>query len=330
VGAALLAASTAATGTVIAILGLLQIVFRPGDMVFATNISPPQHFVRAVYGNENNLALLIDRALPMALALAIFPGWVLLFSCGRHWSLRGIAVRAVQTTLVLCSLLMAYILYRTGSRGGEAATGLCVAILYVVWQWRNRVALAGGGAVIVAAAFLARHRISSFVNGSHGLSNGAHTSVWRSALRMIHDHPIFGVGPDNFLYYYSNDASCAPGHIKNYYYSQDNQTNFERCISHPHNMFLDFWLSTGILGLASAVVLIGLFAVLGILAFKAADTSWKGPILGALVAMVAFVAHGEVDNSYFLPDIAVFFWLCLGIVTLWWQRENSADVTPHG
>jgi hypothetical protein len=89
-------------------------------------------------------------------------------------------------------------------------------------------------------------------------------------------------------------------------------------------------LSTGILGIASAVALIGLFAVLGILAFKAADTSWKGPILGALVAMVAFVAHGEVDNSYFLPDIAVFFWLCLGIVTLWWQRENSADVTPHG
>src|SRR5260370_5592087 len=99
----------------------------------------------------------------MTLALAIMPGWVLLFSHGRHGCMRGIAVRAVRATLVLCSLLMAYILYRTGSRGGEAATGLSVAILYVVWQWRNRVALTGGGAVIVAAAFLARHRISSFV-----------------------------------------------------------------------------------------------------------------------------------------------------------------------
>jgi O-antigen ligase len=146
---------------------------------------------------------------------------------------------------------------------------------------------------------------------------------------MLHDHPIFGVGPDNFLYYYSNDSKCARGHIANWYYRQDNKTNFERCISHPHNMVLDFWLSTGILGLLAALVLLGMFAVLGLRMLRSADAKRRGPLLGAMLAMLALVVHGEVDNSYFLPDLAVYFWLCLGIVTLLYS-ESRADGSPAG
>jgi hypothetical protein len=35
--------------------------------------------------------------------------------------------------------------------------------------------------------------------------------------------------------------------------------------------------------------------------------------VGALGSMVDFVAHGLVDNSYFLPDMAVIFWLTLAV-----------------
>jgi O-antigen ligase len=97
-------------------------------------------------------------------------------------------------------------------------------------------------------------------------------------------------------------------------------TNFERCISHPHNLFLDFWLSTGVVGLAAALWLIGLFAFLGVRGWLAAPAQWSGPLLGALLVMVAIVVHGEVDNSYFLPDLSVIFWLCLGVASLWERR----------
>jgi O-antigen ligase len=97
--------------------------------------------------------------------------------------------------------------------------------------------------------------------------------------------------------------------------------NFERCISHPHNLFLDFWLSTGFLGLLAGLWLIGLFAVHGLKAYMAAEAPWRGPLLAALIAMLALVAHGQVDNSYFLPDLAIFFWLCLGVVAIWERRE---------
>ena len=313
-GAAMLALALVAAGTVISALGALQILFRPHDLVNASTIG--QHFVTAVYQDENNLALLIDRALPMALALVLAPGWVALFAAERRPADRLTAERWAQGLLLCASALMTYILYRTGSRGGEVATLVCVAMIVVVWQWRKTAALVGVAVAAALALLLARHRIDSFLNGSHGLSNGAHQSVWRSALRMVRDHPVFGVGPDNFLYYYSNDESCAPGHVANWYYRQDNQTNFDRCLSHPHNMFLDFWLSTGILGLLAGLALLGVFALLGYRLLCSADAKRKGPLLGALAAMLALVIHGQVDNSYFQPDLAVFFWLCTGIVTL--------------
>ncbi len=327
VGAAMLALSVVAAGTVVSVLGALQIHFRPQDMAFAQNLVPPQRLVVAVYGNENNLGLLIDRALPMALALALAPGWIALFTRGQDARPTLFVGRLVQGGLLIASALMLYILYRTQSRGGEAATALCAGILFVVWQIRRPVVLGIGAVAVAIAAFLARHRIASYAQGGHGFSNDAHQSIWQSALRMIRDHPVFGVGPDNFLYYYSNDNTCAPGHIAHWYYVQAG-TNFERCISHPHNMFMDYWLSTGILGLAAGLTLLAMAVVLGARAYRRANGALKGPILAALVALAAFVAHGQVDNSYFLPDMAVYFWLCLGIIAVA-QNDAASGTTDR-
>jgi hypothetical protein len=37
---------------------------------------------------------------------------------------------------------------------------------------------------------------------------------------------------------------------------------------------------------------------------------------GALAAMVAALAHGLVDNFYFVPDLALGFWLLLILVEM--------------
>ncbi len=303
---------------VVAAMGVVEIVFRANDLVVAANEGgAAQHLVQAVFEDQNSLALLLDRALPAALALVLLPGWVALWSARRDQAVE--VTRVAQGCLLAASALLLYVLYRTGSRGGEATTAVCLGLLFFYWQRRRPWVIAAGAALVAVAALLERHRLHDFLTNGHGLSNLAHTSIWQSALNMIRDHPVVGVGPDNFLYYYSNDEACAPGHIAHWYYVQAG-SNFERCISHPHNLFLDFWLSTGIIGLIAALWLIVLFAVLGLRAWHTASAEWKGPITAALLIMLATVVHGEVDNSYFLPDLAVFFWLCLGVVTLWEQR----------
>ena len=320
-GAVMLALSLVASAGIVCAMGAWELSFRAGDLINARTIG--ERFVNAVYQDQNSLAMLIDRALPVALCLILWPQWLGALRAVPGGLEEAAAARWVQGALLACVALMTAVLYRTGSRGGEATVALCLLIMLLYWQQRHRLLPILSVGILAVAAFIARHRLASFLDGSHGLSNGAHQSVWRSALRMIRDHRLFGVGPDNFLYYYSNDNACAPGHIANYYYRQDKQTNFERCLSHPHNMVLDFWLSTGFLGVVAALILLALFAVLGLAALRKADSLTRGPLLGALLAMLALVAHGEVDNSYFLPDMAVIFWLCLGIVTLCRQAKSS-------
>lgn len=351
-GAVWLAVAVVAAGVLLALLGVGQILFRPGGMAIALNLAGTPHLVRAVYGNQNNLALFLDRAIPMALALLLLPGWLrALFpaaDAGRgsqaHGGADDYSQLAVgrpslprtmrcgwQVALALASVLMIYILYRTDSRGGEITVAICIGVLFVYWQRRRPWILAAAGLLVVAAGFVARHRLYDLLTLGHGLTDNARVSVWLSALRMLGDNPYAGVGPDNFLYYYSDDSACAPGHIAAHYYRQtafgNTPVNFERCISHPHNLFLDFWLSTGFLGFVAAMALLVLFVIVGLRAFRRADAPWRGPLLAALMAMLAFALHGQVDNSYFLPDLSVLFWLCFGIVALW-QREAPAAGVP--
>ena len=316
VGAVRLLLALVGAGVVVAAMGIVQIAFRAHDLVVANEGGSPQHLVIAVYRDQNSLALLLDHATPVAIALALLPGWVVLWSgLGRL----NQATRLAQVALLAATALMLVILYRTGSRGGELTTVVCLGLLFVFWQWRRPALLAACALLAAAAALLARHRLENFASNGHGLSNLAHTSIWHSAINMLRDHPLFGVGPDNFLYYYSDDSRCAPGHIAHWYYVQAG-TNFERCISHPHNFFLDLWLSTGLLGLLAGLWLVGLFFYLGVRAFQRAEAVWRGPLLAALMIMVAMLIHGQVDNSYFLPDLSVFFWLGLAVLSLWEQR----------
>jgi O-antigen ligase len=315
--------SVVGAGVVVAAMGVVEILFRAKDLVLAANEGgAPQHLVQAVYRDQNSLALLLDRALPAALALVLLPAWIALWP--RPHGL-VVPIRLGQGCLLVGSALMLYVLYRTGSRGGEMATAVTLGLLFLYWQ-RSRPWIVVGAAVAAAVvALIERHRLQNIFNSGHGNSNLAHTSIWHSAVDMIHDHPLLGVGPDNFLYYYTDDAHCVPGQpplLAHHYYDQAG-VNFERCVSHPHNLFLDFWLSTGVLGLVAALWLVALFVVLGLRAWRIASPVWKGPLTAVLLIMLAAVIHGEVDNSYFLPDLSVIFWLCLGVVTLWEGSDSG-------
>jgi O-antigen ligase len=114
---------------------------------------------------------------------------------------------------------------------------------------------------------------------------------------MIRDHPVLGVGLDNFVYLYQQ------------FYLRDGAVA-EPSLSHPHNWILNFWLSLGVLGLAAFVWLLVCFWRQA----RGRLRSWV--VAGALGAMADMLVHGFIDNSYFLVDLAFVFWLCLALVEL--------------
>ncbi len=228
--------------------------------------------ISGTFPHPNALALYLDRpvALAAVVALAFVP--------------RARLAWLVAAALAGLALLLTF------SRGALLAVAIALPVGLVLGR-RRRLAGAAvaaeavGGIALVA---LASARIGSLFGGGSG---SARLSIWRSALAMIRDHPVFGVGLDQFLYQY------APRYVRPEAWP-------ERFTSHPHDLVLDLWLRLGIMGVVVGAVLATLLVRMARRAVAAGSTLG----LGAACALLAGAIHGLVDNGYFLPDLALTFW----------------------
>jgi O-antigen ligase len=131
---------------------------------------------------------------------------------------------------------------------------------------------------------------------------------------MIRDYPVLGVGLDNFLYAY-----------RSHYVLPTAWEEFD--LSHPHNVVFDFWLRLGLPGLL----------VLGWLLFAFFRSGWRAYrrivpdggddhllVMGLMGGMVNFIAHGLVDNAFFLVDLAFAFMLMAALIQVPMRNEGSS------
>lgn len=235
--------------------------------------------IRGAYRSPNNLALYLDRAIPLAAALAVL-------APRRIWML------AVAVMLLAQAM--------TFSIGGWAATGLAL-VFVAAYAGRRRLLVAMAGAASLGALVLALwqpERVTSHLSGSGESTSFLRARLWGSALEMLRDSPLFGVGLDNFLYRYN------PARGGSYL---DPAAWREPDLSHPHNLFLDWWLSLGVVGFLLLLRLLGRFYRLARVGLRAEGVD-GALALGAAGAMVAALAHGLADNSFFLPDLAALWW----------------------
>jgi len=82
---------------------------------------------------------------------------------------------------------------------------------------------------------------------------------------------------------------------------------------YPHNIFLNFWSELGLAGMLLFVWIIGKFLMLDF-RLLISDYKNKSLILGLTGAMIVIVVHGLVDAPYFKNDLAVLFWLLIGML----------------
>jgi O-antigen ligase len=258
----------------------------------------------SVYGSPNNVALLLVRCLPFALALA-------LFHRGR-WRV----AYAATGGLFLITLVL------TQSTGG-LLLGLPAGLIAVLLLTRGRQAILsmlGVGAallVFVGVAAQISPRFASLFDFTDG-TNFIRLRLWESSLAMIEDFPITGVGLDQFLERYRG-TYVKPDAI------WDSQLN------HPHNLILDVWLRLGVGGviwLASIAIAIGLLSRR--LLHMTLAPAERALVIGALGALSALVGHGMVDNSLFVVDLALIFWLLIALlVQIGFSEPRPTDDAPR-
>ncbi len=248
--------------------------------------------VSGVYDHPNALALFLERPLLLCVGLAAA------YRKRLHWA-----------WLVPAAVIGA-VLVMTFSRGAVLAAVVSVIVLLLLGQRRRLAGLATGAGVILggALAVTASARIDNLFSGGSG---SLRIDLWESSIQMIRDHPIFGIGPDQFLYVY------APRYIKPQAWS-------ERFTSHPHDIVLDIWLRLGIMGVVLALAYVILLAWMTLSVVRRRSTLG----LAAAGALLVGTLHGLVDNGYFLPDLALLFWFLTALVTIEAQDETSDTALP--
>jgi len=279
-----LADALLAAGVVMSLLGLYQ-YFASGDVIVTEGVRR----VRGVYSSPNNLSLLLGRIIPLAITVPIV---------GRS---RRCILYALSLSLLLACLFLTY------SRGGWLLS--LPAALLAVGLLRGRRATYLALAVIAVCALVlvplvGTQRFASLLDLEQG-TTFRRLRLWEATWTMIRDHPITGVGLDNFLYEYPNymlaDAWQEPD------------------LSHPHNMLLDFWTRLGLAGVGALMWLLGAFFALALRLYRRLpDGDVRAIILGWIASAAAMLAHGLIDNSYFLVDLAFIFFLTLG-----WTRAAA-------
>ncbi|MBN1429802.1 MAG: O-antigen ligase family protein [Anaerolineae bacterium] len=284
-----------ATGVMIALYGFYQF--------FIDWRNTPAGFtcLRSTFGTCNNAALYLERLIPISAAIVLIDR-----DRRRRW-VYGIAGGVMLAATVL-----------TVSRGGllfglPAAVGLVI----ILWAGRRGAIVVGIGlalevlALIPLSMFVPRFRDMLDLSSSTS-SSFFRTQVWQSALRMIQDHPITGVGLDQFLYQYRGRYILPDA------WQQPN-------LSQPHNFLLDYWIRLGVLGLAIGLWMqVAFWRLAWSTQRRLKDTYARALCVGLMGGMAAMIAHGMVDETHFVIDLAFIFFMSLGLVHQL-AREAESD-----
>ncbi|MEA2583708.1 MAG: hypothetical protein QOF33_1793 [Thermomicrobiales bacterium] len=276
-GARTLVIGLLGAGSVVALVALVQVLTGRGEVI-GNGVGR----ATGPYPHPNNLALYLERVGLFAAALVLVD---------RRW----------RRVVIPIALLVAAGLAATLSRGAMLAVIAGGALLLGMtrpargWRWL------GLAAVLVVLLFAATAGDRLFSTGTSGTTSSREL-IWRASLQMVRDHPVFGVGLDQFLYQY------APRYV-------DPAGWPERYTSHPHNLILDVWLRLGLAGLVllAGVVYICIRDIRRLRGAAERSDQRRLAVAGAAL-LVGGATHGLVDNAFFLPDLAVLTWIAVALI----------------
>ena len=287
-------------GVVVSIVGL--ILFVQGEATITAEAGARR--LASVYGSPNNLALFLGRCIPFGLAYVF------------------VAPNRLRRILAGLGLLPIFAAVLLSQSAGALVIGVPVGIIAVtllVYGRRAVPALAGitavGALALVGALQLPRFaRLLDLATGT----NFSRIRVWQSSVNAIRDHPITGLGLDQFLYafrgrYIMPDAWQEPN------------------LSHPHNIVLDFWVRLGIAGLIILVCIQVAFwraAASAYRYWRHRDAIRFALVVGAMGCMANTLAHGLIDNSVYVNDLALVFAFTLGLAAVL-SNTGAIDAMPE-
>lgn len=283
--AALVLAGFAVAGVVVGVANSWVVLDALIHHAYQVTVTPPV----VIYLTANATALFLVPLIAVA-------GSIVLHGVDRRERIVG----AVFVVIAIPSVLLSF------SRGGYlalAAVAVGLALSHQRRQWLLGGTVAAGLLLLLIPPI--GSRIAVQLQNGYGntvVGPGGRLALWSATLQMLKQHPFFGAGLSGFAQ-----------RMTTFWNSDHPNSNF----IDPHNIVLNFWVETGLLGVIA-------FAWIMVVAFRATwrgwrrgRTEWRPIQLGVLLAFVALVTHGLVDVPYFKNDLSLEFWALIGLSWAW-------------
>ncbi len=260
--------------------------------------NPATRRVTAFFSSPNAIPLYVGPLVLLGLSF-IYKEFIL-------WKEKKLEIRnwKLGVMVVILGLSLLGILF-TKSQGGFVGLAIGGTLFaYLVGYKKSVLAVVAAAGIFSGAAIVFPRALPL-----HYQSGGNRLWLWSHSVSYLTQSPqhfVLGTGIRQFF-----------RKIQKPFY---NPKQMERLI-YPHNLFLNFWTETGLLGM------LGMLGVLGYL-FWGAYRIWQHQdrIMGAglLAMLVVFLVHGMIDVPYFKNDLAMEFWMICALV--FFQSKQCSNV----
>jgi len=196
--------------------------------------------------------------------------------------------------------------------------GLFFMLMFTKWRWFV-VGLAIFSIIVVLIVPATSKKVVPVISFQE-TSGDVRLVLWEGTWNLIKANPIFGAGLAGFQKAYPN-------------YKLNKHTEI---LVYPHNIILNFWVETGMLGLLSFIAILIIFFWQGFeknkktIEQKNKPAYWSGRQItnyklqietnkleiALMGAMVCIIMHGLVDVPYFKNDLSLLFWMIIGLMMI--------------
>jgi O-antigen ligase len=207
---------------------------------------------------------------------------------------------------VICLIAMGLVVYFSKSYGAWLAlTGACALTSFFMSTGKKRWVVVPLTTALVLAGMYADQRSSEkfqfAVDTSEEItisSGSERINIWKVSWDLIKRDPLWGVGPGQFQRAFERQAPFTLGR-------EVSRKEINHAL-HPHNTFIMFWVSNGILGLLSYLFF------LAVLIFPL-PKEWRWILMAPIFS---YLLHGMIDVTYWKNDLAFSFWFFAALMII--------------
>lgn len=217
-----------------------------------------------------------------------------------------------RSIYIILSILLSADVIMSGSRNAFMCFAAGVIIIGIIYNRKLLVSFLCAAGIIYFIP-----GVSTVIKGINDPSqNVSRMKIWETALHMIKDHPILGVGNGDFSRLYLRYIKKYP----NLKYYSDNKVPM-----HPHNAFLKFQCELGVLGtILFVLLLMSVVRGLWLAANNAKRDVHKYFYRGFTLSIIIFIVMNIFDCYLATPKVMANFFIIIAVSqSLYYNLSNN-------